>query len=292
MDPERRVMELAWGKVSYLEWRSDAPTRTIVLLHGGGVDSAELSWTGLGSALAEAGHCVIAPDHPGYGHSSVAPWVSTQANLLRYVGEFLERLGSGPHVLGGISLGGGLSLGHVLTHPRRIAGLMLFGSYGLMDRQLTGPFAVPAHLLTCIALRSGVVRAAANATATHRRLMAASLRAIVRNPDRQTPQLLDAVMAEAGRDTVWRSFEQWQRDQYGWTRLRTNYAARLRNVRVPTLLVHGARDTGVPVAAVRRAAREIAEPTLLVVPGAGHWVQRDRPDLVHPAVIDFLAELG
>jgi len=50
MEPDRRTAGLPWGEVSYLEWRPEAPTRacTVLLLHAGGVDSACLSWGGVG----------------------------------------------------------------------------------------------------------------------------------------------------------------------------------------------------------------------------------------------------
>lgn len=58
------------------------------------------------------------------------------------------------------------------------------------------------------------------------------------------------------------------------------------------LIVHGSRDVGVPVARVRAAAELIPDARLVVVEGAGHWVQRDRPDAVVPAMLSFLAEIG
>ena len=83
-------------------------------------------------------------------------------------------------------------------------------------------------------------------------------------------------------------FEQWQRDQILPGRLRTNYAPRLGDLRTPTLVVHGTHDSGVPVDQARAASRALPDATLLVVRGAGHWVQRDRPEVVIPAVMEFL----
>jgi pimeloyl-ACP methyl ester carboxylesterase len=66
METRRRTCDLGWGTVSYLEWLPDRATGPdVLLLHGGGVDCAALSWGGLAPVLAAAGHRVIAPDHPG-----------------------------------------------------------------------------------------------------------------------------------------------------------------------------------------------------------------------------------
>lgn len=57
---------------------------------------------------------------------------------------------------------------------------------------------------------------------------------------------------------------------------------------MPTLVVHGSKDTAVTVRRAVEAARALPDATLLVVEGAGHWVQRDRPDRVVGAVVEFL----
>lgn len=292
MKPARSTLELPWGSVSYVEWRRDrAPRSTVVLLHGGGVDNAELSWGGLAPDLAAAGHRVIAPDHPGFGKSPEAPWPMTQERLVAYVGEVVEALGLDRYVVGGLSLGGGMAIGHVLARPGHVDGVLLLGSYGLMDRQFDGRLAVPAHLLTSVALHSGMLGILQRAYGRNRRLMDSSLRSIVRNPEARTADLLDQVWAAARRPGCFAAFEQWQRDQLGWRTLRTNYIAWLGEITVPALIVHGERDTGVPVARAREAARRMPDARLLVVPAAGHWVQRDRPDIVTPAILGFLDDL-
>lgn len=293
MDKQRHSIDLDWGQVSYLEWLPEGVAKTtVVLLHGGGVDCAELSWGGVGPALADAGYRVIAPDHPGYGESPNAPWAATQERQVAYIGEFIDALGLRDYVIGGLSLGGGLTIGHLLGRHARPKAAILLGSYGLMDHQFEGPFKRPAHLLAWVILRTGILRRLTWAYAKDRKKMDSGLRAIIRNPEERTVELLDAVMAEARRPDAGVAFEQWQFDQFGWTKAKTNYTEQLPSIRVPVLIVHGDHDTGVPVGRAREAARLIPDARLLVVAEAGHWVQRDQPAVVVPAVLDFLAELG
>jgi pimeloyl-ACP methyl ester carboxylesterase len=293
MDAERRALRLSWGEVSYLEWHPASRTARppVLLLHGGGLDSAALSWGGTGGALAAAGYRVIAPDHPGYGQSPSAPWSATQDRLVVYVGELVEALRLDRYVIGGLSLGGGMTIGHVLRRPQGVTGAILFGSYGLMDHSFEGPLARPIHLLTWVMLRTGLLGAVMRAYGGNRRRMESSVRTIIRNAGQRTPELLDDIMAAAGRPEGLAAFEQWQRDQFLWDRLKTNYIDRLQEPACPVLIVHGDHDTGVPVARAEDAARRLPAARLLVIPDAGHWVQRDRPDLVLPAVIDFLDAL-
>ncbi|CAM3378046.1 alpha/beta fold hydrolase [Occultella aeris] len=296
MEPSRSIIDLPWGPVSYLHWspaaKASSSPSVVVLLHGGNADSASLSWGELGSHLAAAGHRVVAPDHPGFGESPRAPWTATQDRLVAYVGELVDALGLEYYVIGGLSLGGGLTIGHVLARPERVTGAMLFGSYGLQDRLTGGWLSLPTQTLTWLALRTGLLGLAQEAYARSPRLLASGMRQIVRSPDRLTEDLLAEITVAAGRKGARVAFEQWQRDQVLWNRTRTNYQDRLHDVAAPTLVVHGSQDSGVPVARAREAAARIPDAHLLVVDGAGHWVQRDRPDLVTPAVVRFLDTRG
>ena len=264
----------------------------VLLLHGGGVDNAALSWGGVAPRLAEAGHRVIAPDHPGYGQSPAAPWPATQRRLVAYVGEFADALGLGRHAIGGLSLGGGMAIGHTLARPGDVSGAMLLGSYGLMPRLSDEPLSLPRQALTWAMLRTGALTAMTRRLASNRAALNWSMSALVRDAGRRTPELLDQVWAAAHRADGFAAFAQWQRDQVRWNRLTTDYRDRLPTVRAPVLMVHGGRDSGVPVARARAAAALIPDAQLEVIAGAGHWVQRDQPDVVTAAMLGFLRRIS
>lgn len=290
---EQRIeIALPWGPVSALEWTPPSrPERTVLLLHGGGTDSASLSWGATGPELAEAGYRVIAPDHPGYGHTPSAPWRMTQERLVAHVGEVADALALGRYAIGGLSLGGGMTIGHVLQRPDRVTGAMLFGSYGIMPRLGDGRTARVAHLISWTLVRSGLMTPLMRAYASSPARMARGLRGLVRDDDRRTPELIAEVVHESRREHALEAFEGWQRDEVLPGRLRTDYSPRLGDVRLPTLLVHGERDAGVPLAAAQSAATLLPDARLVVAPGAGHWVQRDAPDLVLATIVGFLDDL-
>lgn len=284
MEARRRDLAVRTGTVSLLEWIPAEPAGPdILLLHGGGLDSAELSWGETGPALAAAGHRVFAPDHPGFGRS--IPWAQpiTQERLVAHVGDLVDALGLEQPTVGGISMGGGMTLGHLLARPGETRAALLFGSYGIVPR-------LPLHPVNWLLVRSGVLPGTTRRFARDAASVERSLRPLVRDPARRTPELVDAVLAEA-RGPAPESFGQWQADQVLPTRLRTDYSPRLAELDLPVLVVHGDRDTGVPVARARAAARTLPDARLVVVSDAGHWVQRDRPDAVHAAMLDFLAGL-
>ena len=292
MEPRRAQVTVADAEISFLEWRpTEESGSTVLLLHGGGADSAELSWAEVGPALAASGHRVIAPDHPGFGHSPRADRPLTQERLVAHVGALVDELDLADYAIGGLSLGGGIALGHLLAQPGRARGAILLGCYGLMPRLADGPLGGLTQFTTFILLRAGALSAMTRRYLRDRRAMERGLRDLVRDPDARTPELVDAVLAEAASGTGTAAFAEWQHDQVLWNRLRTDYTARLTSIRTPTLFVHGDRDGGVPIARIRSAAERMPDATLLRVPDAGHWVQRDRADIVIPAMLAHLQRI-
>ncbi|WP_223625660.1 alpha/beta fold hydrolase [Microbacterium sp. EST19A] len=292
MEPRRDEIAIPGAIVSFLEWRPIERTGcTVLLLHGGGADSAELSWGEVGSALADAGHRVVAPDHPGFGRSARAEWALTQERLVRYVGEFTDAIGLTDYAVGGLSLGGGMTLGHLLDRPGRARGAMLLGCYGLMPRLADGPLGAVTHVSSFLLLRTDLLAAMTRSYLRNRSAMERGLRDLVRDPAARTPELVDAVLAEAASGTGTAVFGEWQRDQVLGNRLRTVYIDQLASILTPTLLVHGDHDRGVPLARIQAAAARLPDAELVTVPDAGHWVQRDRPDIVIPAMLAHLRRI-
>lgn len=290
MSPTRSAVTLPWGEVSYLEWDAPEPDApVVVLLHGAGVDSAELSWGGLAPGLAAAGLRVIAPDHPGFGHSPAAPWLMTQARLVEYVGEFVDALGLARYSIGGLSLGGGMTIGHVLARPDKVDRAVLLAAYGIMPRLSGGALSLPRQLLTWASVRSGLLETLTRMLAADGRTLDWSVAQIVRDPAARTPELMAAVRAATRSGRGMAEFAQWQRDQVKWNRQACDYTPELPRFARPALIIHGAEDTGVPWRRAVAAAELIPDATALILPGAGHWVQRDRPAEVLAAMTEFLS---
>ncbi len=66
---------------------------------------------------------------------------------------------------------------------------------------------------------------------------------------------------------------------------------RLPRIKVPTLILHGDHDRILPIANGRRVAERIPGAKLVVIPGAGHMLMSDQPELSLRAVMDFMAGL-
>ena len=104
--------------------------RTVLILHGGGLDAAGLSFRKTIPVLAEH-HRVFAPDWPGFGQSDPMPITWRVEECVDFVGELLDALGLMRASLVGVSMGGAFALGFALRAPERVERLVLVDSAGL-----------------------------------------------------------------------------------------------------------------------------------------------------------------
>jgi pimeloyl-ACP methyl ester carboxylesterase len=254
----------------------------VLLLHGGGYDSASLSYKHSIDPISEH-YRVLAPDWPGYGESD-KPEVEYSTEY--YVG-FLERLmdalGLEKASLVGISMGGAISLGFALRSPQRVEKLVLVDSHGLGGEV---PGGVASYALVRLPLLNKLVWAALKRS---RRMVRASLETTFYDPQIVTENLVDEVYQLVRKPGAGRAWRSWQENEIGREGLRTNFVERLQELAVPTLILHGAEDKFVPVSWSRRAHTLIEDSELNVFSHCGHWLTLERSKEFNEVVAVFLA---
>jgi pimeloyl-ACP methyl ester carboxylesterase len=255
----------------------------VVLLHGGGIDAASLTYRYLIDPLARD-HVVYAPDLPGYGGSDKPNVAYTTEYFVRFLGRFLNTLDLDRACLVGLSLGGGIALGFTLESPDRVHRLVLADSFGLGGD-------VPWPLLAFLLVRVPLVSEATWAlTARSRWIIRWMLEQYVfADPRSVTDDLVDEVRQLLNKPGAGAAFRSLQREEISRSGLRTNFSDRLDAVNAPTLIVHGEADRLVPVAWARRAHERIPNSTLEIIPNCGHWPPHERPDDFNHLVITYLA---
>jgi pimeloyl-ACP methyl ester carboxylesterase len=259
----------------------DSHAQPVVLLHGGGTDSARLSWDPVIPALAP-GFRVFAPDLPGYGESACPSVDCTMAFYIDVLNDLLEALELDRVTLVGISMGGGIAIGYTLEHPQRVARLVAVDSYGLQRQAPGGRWGYYLVRWDWLNRLSWALMARSRA------LVRASLQQLFANPQVVDEALVNAVMEEVRRPNAgyaWRSF---QRSEVLPGGLRTLYLDRLGEIRVPTLFIHGAQDRLVPLACAQEAHRLLPGSRLVILPGCGHWPQRENPQAFNEVLLGFL----
>src|SRR3712207_5293933 len=94
----------------------------VVLLHGFPFDRT--LWRDQIDALAPS-HRVVAPDLRGHGETTAGEGDATMEEMARDVAALLDALGLERVVLGGLSMGGYVTLAFARLFPRRLRGLVL-----------------------------------------------------------------------------------------------------------------------------------------------------------------------
>lgn len=281
-ETESRTVVVDGTRIRYLvAGPEDAALQPVVLLHGGGIDEATLSWRETIPALAAA-HRVYALDWPGYGESD-APDVEYSIDYyIDVLDGFLDALGLDEPALVGISMGGGIGLGFTLRAPKRVARLVLVDSYGLGGL-------VPGGYLGYLFVRLPFFsQLTTTLFGRSRRLAALSLRGIVGSSDAVTPDLVDEVVVASRRPSANRAFRSFQRREVGPSGLRTNYVDRLPELSVPTRFIHGEADPLVPVEWAVRAGTLVPDADVRILPNCGHWSPREQPERIGELLRDFL----
>ncbi|MCS7198339.1 MAG: alpha/beta fold hydrolase [Candidatus Bipolaricaulota bacterium] len=254
----------------------------ILLLHGGGIDSASLSWRFTIEALAPY-YRVYAPDLPGYGFSDKPKIAYTTEFFIDFVQKLLDALKLSRASLIGLSMGGAIALGVALRAPERVEKLVLIDSYGLQER-LQAHFLVWA-LTRWARLQQNIAVLPMRYSQTVLKL---GMQVLTGNPSFITPEILEEVAQWARHPKARRAFAYWLRDEIRWNSVKTNFLGDLGRIEAPVLLIHGERDRIVPVEAARRAQRLFKNAQLHVIPQCGHWAPRERPEEVHRVILEFL----
>jgi pimeloyl-ACP methyl ester carboxylesterase len=266
-----RTVTVDGNRIHYRQAGENGPV--VVLLHGGIIDAATVSWGAVIEPLSE--ECqVFAPDLLGYGASDLPPGPITIERHVETIAGFLDAIDVDAPTVVGLSMGGAIGLGLALDDPDRLDRLMLIDSYGL-GREL------PNGLLSyALARVQEFNRIAIDLFRLSKRLTRASLAGIVHDLDALDPAAVDAVYEEVKRPKAGIAFRRFRESEITRSGYRTCYLDELEDLVVPTRLLHGAHDEVVPVAWAQRAAERIPDASLRVLDHCAHWPPREDPETV------------
>lgn len=231
--------------------------RLVVLLHGWGDDSRTFGQ--LQTALAEK-YQVLAMDLPGFGGSQPPQAVWNLDNYAHFVQKTLQKLRLGPlYTLVGHSNGGAIAIRAISLGALQPEKLVLLAAAGI---------------------RSGGSgrRAALKVVAKTGNI------ATIWLPERYRRSLRKRLYGVAGSDmlVVPQLQETFKRS------VRQDVQADAATIKLPTLLVYGAKDRAVPLAHGHKYRQIIANSKLEVLDNSGHFVHHEQPERLQQLVEDFL----
>ncbi len=242
----------------------------LVLLHGGSIDSASLSWQLVIPSLARRFR-VFAPDLPGHGLSDRPDMPYSLDYFVDQLGQIADSLGLEKFALAGLSMGGMISSLYARRNSSRISRLVLVDSAGMGEPVPWGWLLFPLGRITPLHLlvRKGMAQS--------RRLVRFGLGRIVANDFFLTSELLDEVMEEARRPQAGRAWQRFVQNELCWNGFRHNPVTELTSQPFPVLILHGHEDLLIPVGQARKAARYIPDSKLVILEKCGHWLPREKP---------------
>jgi pimeloyl-ACP methyl ester carboxylesterase len=227
---------------------------------------------------------VVAMDLPGFGLTP-EPDDADGISIPRYgrcVNALCDKLGLGRINLVGNSMGGYIAAEVAIQFPERVGRLVLVSAAGISSAEtLRAPILTFGRVATAVAT---------NSAARHRRLAARpvtrhiSLALVARHP-----RLLKADLAYEGffKGAGKPGFDDALRASLDY-----DFRDRLPEVKVPTLIVWGEKDSIIPVRDADEFERLIEDSRKVVMKDTGHIPMAERPTAFNDVLVDFLAESG
>lgn len=264
---------------------AESGAQPVVLIHGGGSDSAAVSWYHLFEPLGRD-RDVWAIDLPGFGGSIDVPPVGGPGALADVVVETLRLLDVGPAVVVGISMGGDVALELALDHPDVVAGLTLISPGGLAPR-LGG--ALPhAGIWSMTLLPDALLVPLARVANQFSEI---AMKALVSDPSSLPQEVVDEFVRLSRDPRGSMGYGRYNQATVGPFGMLNDKSALTFRIRVSALIVHGEDDRMVDPEGSRRAAERMPDCRLVEIPDCGHWGQLDKPDLFLDLLQEFLGEI-
>jgi len=230
---------------------------TVLLMHGWGDDHR--TFKGLQADLAKD-YTVVAVDLPGFGGTQVPSSVWGLAEYAAFTQKFLAKLGiTSLHAVVAHSNGAAVAIYGVAHGTIKTDKLVLLGAAGIRDRQKGRRLAVK------VIAKTGKV-ATFWLPEHHRKKLQKKLYGTVGSDMLVVPQL-EATFKKTVRQDV---------------------QADAKQLKLPTLLIYGEKDTATPPLYGEIYHNLIADSTLQTVGGASHFVHHDQPAQVSGAILEFL----
>lgn len=281
-DFHRDHIDMPEGRLSVIvEGPEHAPP--VLLLSGGGADSATLSWCHLIPDLARD-HRVIAPDWPKQGHSRDWNGTAHHAALRRCVTAVLDHYDVDRVSVVGMSQGGAMTLDTAIEHPERVERIVAINPGGVLS------FAPVHHQLLWLTAKSRLLNTTLPGlmVGDRRKVDLFVRKMLFAGPAPDQEQVIDEVMAEIEANGAGSS--DWQNTSIGPWRMNVDLRPRLGQIRCPALFIAGAKDVGVKPATTIAAARAVPGARVELLAGQGHWANRQSPEWVGRLVREFLTE--
>jgi pimeloyl-ACP methyl ester carboxylesterase len=225
---------------------------------------------------------VIAVDLPGFGATPEPRDKITIPGYGRCVDAVCEKLSLGRVDMVGNSMGGYIAAEVAIQFPERIDQLILVSAAGITSADIARRPILTAGRIATAMVSYGAARHRQIASRPKSRHMALALVA-------RYPSLLRADLAYEGfiKGAGKPGFDDALR-----ACLEYDFRDRLPEIRQPTLIVWGEKDSIIPVRDAHEFERLISDSRKVVMRDTGHIPMAERPETFNDLMMEFLAETG
>jgi 3-oxoadipate enol-lactonase len=245
-----------------------AGSPVVLLLHGLGANSS--SWTLQFAPLIAAGMRPLAPDAPGFGQSRYDGRGWSFRRITADLADLLSELHTGPVHVVGLSMGGVIAQQFALDYPQLVCKLVLVSTFSVLRPENLSQWGyffrrlVIVHTLG-LKQQSEIVARRVFPGEGQEALRQMATKQIAS----ADPRAYRAAMRSLGL---------------------FNSQTRLKEIKIPTLVITGANDSTVSPARQKLLADGICGARQVVIPGAGHAVAIDQFEIFNRILLEFVSE--
>lgn len=275
--PPSQFLTLADGARVHYRDRGPRDAPVLLLVHGS--NASLFTWEPWVERLDNT-YRVVTVDMPGHGLTGAVPSNDySQGGMAKFVNDFADKLGLGKFAIGGNSMGGGVAARFAEEYPARVTALILVDAGGMPAEQ-GDHVPIGFRIGRTPGLNLLLLRI------TPRHIFSEGLRDSFVHQNLITRAMVTQYW-ELNRMAGTREAT---RERFGlpWDTYIKDHTSQ---IKAPTLILWGAQDHLIPVAAAHEYAAGIAGSRLIVYPDAGHIVQEDVADRSAADVRAFLGSL-
>lgn len=254
----------------------------VVFLHGGGIDSARLSWGGVLTPLSEMFQ-VYAPDLPGYGQSDKPDITYSLDFYVDFLREWMKQLGLDQVHLVGLSLGGGIAIRFATMYPDKVDRLVLVAPYGIFNK-------LNSHRLSYFYVKTFLNELSYKFLRSRKFTRWSLLSGLLYDEKKLTDELFEEIYQAGLHSSAGKAFISFQRSELTFKGIHSDLTKELPQIQASTLIIQGKEDPAVLPVYAEKAHQQIPRSRLFIFENCRHWPQREQPEKFVQAVMEFLKE--
>ncbi len=226
--------------------------KPLLILHGWGSNTER--WQNVADLLSK-NFKVIIPDLPGFGKSGALQEVWRPNDYVSWAEQFIKELNLGEFYLMGHSFGGALACKIAIKYPQEVKKLFLISAASVRKR--TSGKKAYKTLSQIVKIFSFVPG--------YNFLRKAFYKFIIRKSDYP---YVEGNLKETYKNVIAEDLSQF-----------TGF------IKVPTVIIWGDKDTYTPVEDAQFMNQKIKNSKLIIIPGAGHILNRDCPEILAEKIL-------